>query len=83
MAYASKKGGRSYSNSRGNSSSGRGTVKRSAGRYGKSSAAKPAGKRVSADKPQTIRIEIVQTAPGEVARPGMTVNVKAPRRATF
>jgi hypothetical protein len=86
MAYARKKAAGSSYNRSGSGSSGRGTVKRSAGGYRKTAASKSGVRRVAADKPQTIRIEIVQaSAHNGVSRPDVlgSANVKLPRRAQF
>lgn len=82
MAYARKKSGSSARYSNGYRSGGRGTSQRKSGAARKSSAPKRPAGRVSAAKPQTIRIEIVNGAANEVSRP-VGVKVTQPRRAQF
>ena len=82
MAYARKKSGSSARNGNGYRSGGRGASQRKSGTARKSSAPKRSTGRVSAAKPQTIRIEIVNGAANEVSRP-VGVKVTQPRRAQF
>lgn len=85
MAYTRKTGGTGRSYSRSGSSGGRGSAQRYVRKSGSSGARKPASRVTKAKAaPQEVRITIVQeTAPNDIARPGVSVKVHQPRKAQF